>query len=61
MARTVLKSKYRSDSVRLFMQDVLDNDYYLFVAGQEEEGVINSRETDNDFFEKLLFGKKNKR
>lgn len=58
MARTVLKSKYRSDSVRLFMQDVLDNDYYLFVAGQEEEGVINSRETDNDFFEKLLFGKK---
>lgn len=58
MARTVLTSKYRSDNVRLFIQDVLDNNYYLFVSGQEEKGVINTKDTDNDFFEKVLFGKK---
>lgn len=55
---TVITSKYRSDTARLFVEDATTNDYYLFVSSVSQTRVENTRESKISFLEKTLFGKK---
>lgn len=55
---TVITSKYRSDTSRLFVDDVLMNDYYLFVSSTVNTSVENTNNSKRDFLEKTLFGKR---
>jgi hypothetical protein len=57
MVGTVVTSNYRSDLVRLFVDDVSMNNYYLFVSSTANTTVSNTRNSRNDFLEKTLFGK----
>jgi hypothetical protein len=54
---TITTSNYRSGLVRLFVDDVFMNNYYLFVSSTANTTVSNTRNSRNDFLEKTLFGK----
>ena len=59
----VLTTRLKSDNLRLFYDDIQDNDYYVFVSSVAVgEGVridaVNSIESKNLFLEKVVFGKK---
>lgn len=55
---TIITSKYRSDTARLFMDDIIQNDYYLFISSTENTRVLNTHFSKNEFLEKTLFGKR---
>jgi hypothetical protein len=55
---TVITSKYRSDTSRLFVDDTLVNDYYLFASSTSSISVDNTNASKRDFLEKTLFGKR---
>lgn len=55
---TVITSKYRSDTARLFVEDATINDYYLFVSSISNTSVSNTNDSKRSFLEKTLFGKK---
>lgn len=55
---TIVTNSYRTDLTRLFVSDVSANDYYLFVSSTANTSVSNSQESEREFLEKTLFGKK---
>lgn len=55
---TIITSKYRSDMVRLFVDDVTLNDYYLFVSGTSNTSTSNTSDSKTRFLERTIFGKK---
>lgn len=56
---TVITNKYRSDTARLFIEDVTLNDYYLFASCMETATTVeNSATSKRSFLEKTIFGKK---
>ena len=54
----ILTTEFRSDTTRYFVDDVLSNDYYLFVSRLQQVDSENSITSKNDFLSKTLFGKK---
>lgn len=54
----ILTTNFKSDSTRLFVEDILTNDYYLMASGIDRLDSENSRYAKNEFLEKVLFGKK---
>lgn len=54
----VLTTKFKSDTTRLFIEDIKSNDYYIMASGIERFDAVNSQSSDNEFKEKILFGKK---
>ena len=54
----ILTTDFKSDTTRLFIEDIKNNDYYIFVSGIERMDSENSRFSKNEFLENTLFGKK---
>ena len=58
----VLTSKLKSDTTRMFYDDIQNNDYYVFVSsvsqGTDRISASNSQYSRNQFLENTLFGKK---
>jgi hypothetical protein len=58
----VLTSKLKSDTTRMFYQDIQNNDFYVFVSsvteGTTRPTATNSQFSKNRFLENTLFGKK---
>ena len=59
----VLTTKLKSDNLRLFYNDIQNNDYYVFVSSVSSDintrvDAVNSIESKNLFLEKVVFGKK---
>ena len=58
----VLTSKLKSDTTRMFYQDIQDNDFYVFVSsvtqGSDRVSETNSQGSKNQFLENTVFGKK---
>lgn len=62
MAET-LTSLLKTDTVRLFYDDLQANDLYVFVSsvtriGEDRREVVNSISTKNEFLDNVIFGKK---
>lgn len=62
MAET-LTTLLKTDTVRLFYDDVQDNNYYVFVSAispsaADRTNVVNSVQSKNIFLDKVIFGKK---
>ena len=53
----ILTTNFKTDTTRLFVDDVLSNDYYLFVSSINGTESANHIRSTNDFLEKTLFGK----
>ena len=58
----VLTSKLKSDTTRMFYQNIQDNDFYVFVSsvtqGTDRVSASNSQGSKNQFLENTVFGKK---
>lgn len=59
----VLTTKLKNDTVRLFEEDLQNNEYYIFVSSVSSDelvriSAVNSQYDKNRFLEKTLFGKK---
>ena len=54
----IITSKFRSDSVRFFLEDLQINDYYLQVSSAVRSTAVDSVFSKNDFLERTIFGKK---
>lgn len=54
----ILTTAFKSDTTRMFVDDVLNNDYYVFVSGISDSDSTNSLISSNSFLERTLFGKK---
>lgn len=59
----VLTTKLKNDTVRLFYDDIQNNDYYVFVSSIASDpltriNAVNSQYSKNQFLEHTLFGKK---
>jgi hypothetical protein len=62
MAET-LTSLLKTDTVRLFYDDLQANDFYVFVSsvtrlGEDRREVVNSISSKNEFLDNVIFGKK---
>jgi hypothetical protein len=55
---SIITSKYRSDTARLFVDDVAFNDYYLFISSTANTTATNTEKSKKEFLEKTIFGKK---
>ena len=53
----IITSKFRSDSVRFFLNDLENNDYFLFGSSADRTTAVNSLVSTNDFLERTIFGK----
>lgn len=54
----VVASKYKSDSVNLFINSFENNDYYIFVSSSDRTTAENTLVSQNDFLQRTIFGKK---
>lgn len=54
----ILTTKFKSDTTRLFIEDIKRSDFYVMASGIERLDSENSRYAQNEFLEKVLFGKK---
>jgi len=54
----IITSKFRSDSVRFFLNDLETNDYFIFGSSISRTTAVNSSVSKNEFLEKTIFGKK---
>ncbi len=57
----VLTTKLKNDTTRMFMEDIQDNDFYVFVssiATDSRSTASNSQYSKNEFLENTVFGKK---
>jgi len=54
----ILTTKFKSDTTRLFIEDIKSNDYYIMCSAIERFDAVNSQSSENEFKEKILFGKK---
>lgn len=62
MAET-LTTILKTDTVRMFYDDVVNNNFYVFVSAVspsvgERTNVVNSVQSKNEFLDKVIFGKK---
>jgi hypothetical protein len=55
---TVIASKYRTTNTDLFIDDISNSNYYVFISSTDTSETINSEYSINEFLEKTLFGKK---
>lgn len=53
----IITSKFRSDSVSFFFDDLENNNYFLFGSSAVRTAGDNSLISTNDFLEKTIFGK----
>lgn len=53
----VVTSKYKTDSVKLFIDSLSTNEYYLFVSSADRTTALNSSVSKTDFLERTIFGK----
>lgn len=54
----VLTTNFKTDITRLFVNDILGNDYYLFASSISGTESFNGLRSTNSFVEKTLFGKR---
>ena len=59
----ILTSKYKTDVMRLFYDDLLLSEYYYLIASVDTEitqrtTAVNAQASENLYLEKVLFGKK---
>ena len=54
----ILTTNFKTDTTRLFVDDIVSNEYYLFVSEMEQESAENSIRSKNNFLENVIFGKK---
>ena len=55
---SIITSKFRSDSVRFFLNDLENNDYFIFGSASDRTTAVNSLASRTDFLERTIFGKK---
>lgn len=55
---SIITSKFRSDSIRFFLNDLENNDYYVFGSSTNRSTAVNSLVSTTDFLERTIFGKK---
>lgn len=55
---TVVTNKYRTTNTNLFIDDISNNSYYVFVSSKNASNTVNSEDSVNEFLENTLFGKK---
>jgi len=53
----ILTTNFKTDTTRLFVNDILASDYYIFASGIERLVSANSVKSKNEFLGKCLFGK----
>jgi hypothetical protein len=53
----IITSKFRSDSVSFFFNDLENNNYFLFGSSADRTTGVNSPVSTNDFLERTIFGK----
>lgn len=54
----ILTTEFKTDTTKLFVNDLKTNDYYVFVSGIQRLDAENTPKSKNEFLEKTLFGKK---
>ena len=57
----VLTTKLKNDTTRMFMEDIQNNDFYVFVSSittDTRQTASNSQYSKNEFLENTVFGKK---
>lgn len=54
----ILTTNFKTDNARRFVDDVLSNDYYVFISGTTQDDAENSIRSKMEFLEKTIFGKK---
>lgn len=54
----ILSTNFKNDVTRLFVDDLVNNNYYIFISSIDRITVENSLFSTNQFLEKTLFGKK---
>lgn len=54
----VLSNNFKTDITRLFIDDINNNDYFLFVSAIDSFDPVDSKFSKNEFLERTLFGKK---
>ena len=54
----ILSNSFKTDVTRLFIDDLANNDYYVFVSGIDTFSPEDSQASKTEFLEKTLFGKK---
>lgn len=54
----ILTTNFKTDTTRLFVDDALTNEYYVFVSGLEIDSVENSIRSKNEFLEQTIFAKR---
>jgi hypothetical protein len=54
----ILSNSFKSDVTRLFIDDLANNDYYVFVSGIDTFAPLDAQASKAGFLERTLFGKK---
>jgi hypothetical protein len=54
----ILSNSFKTDVTRLFIDDLANNDYYVFVSGIDTFSPEDAQVSKTQFLEKTLFGKK---
>jgi len=54
----ILSNSFKTDVTRLFIDDLANNDYYVFVSGIDTFSPEDSQASKTGFLERTLFGKK---
>jgi len=57
----VLTTKLKNDTTRMFMEDIQNNDFYVFVSSvttDTRQSATNAQYSKNEFLENTVFGKK---
>ena len=54
----ILSNSFKSDVTRLFIDDLVNNDYYIFVSGIDTFAPVDAQASKAGFLERTLFGKK---
>ena len=53
----ILTTQFKSDTTRLFIEDIVNSDMYIMCSAIERIDAENSQFSDNEFKERILFGK----
>ena len=54
----ILSNSFKTDITRLFIDDIANNNYFLYVSGIDSFDPSDSQKSKNEFLERTLFGKK---
>jgi hypothetical protein len=55
---SIVTSEFRTNTVSRFIDEISNNDYYMFVSSTSPISIINSEVLKRNFLEKTIFGKK---